>query len=289
MDHPFDNYLKAQVLLRRGPAEVAEEMGKYSLFASGNFEVHYDYIRASVSQASPSIGAYVAGEVARRPRSNVLQRAVLDIRLVTDPDCDVVREAYRLIDFSRVRHTTEVMLLLAEPVSTVVGDINEKYGFGMTAEGLECFQFYFWNTARMTRSDFGVWLNNVPDEHLPLHRQALTYEPGVVLARAGVGGRRKPFKDVLEDVVTQAYDAFTNIMRLPGSEYSGDAMQWLRYMAPLLKDTVKFTDEDEARKLIEEVALELVERNTAGGLRDSSELVTENDELDCGESASTGQ
>lgn len=281
MDHPFDNFLKAKVILRQDLSGVREEMDKLGLCGAGSFDVHWEGLAAAVANASASMAAYVTGETDRRPRVNVIQKVILDTRLVTDPECEAVREAFRILDYAKVRETIEVMLLLGESVATVVGAINGKYGFGLTADGLECFRYYFWNTERMTRADFSIWIGSdaIETGRMPLHKQALTYEPSVVRARAGVSGPRKSYKQILDDTVAQAYDAFTTIMQNPGSEFSGEAISWFRFLGSLLKDAAKFSDEDEARKIIEGVVLELVERNTAAGLRDAGELTEENDRI----------
>ncbi len=275
MKYPFDNFLKACLLDKVLSPDIEAKADQLVLHRGTDWNTHLSLLTEEMCEVSPSMNRYLK-EDGRRPAASTLQRALFDLRWVTDPDCSVISEVSRVLDHSIIRDSVESLLLLNEPPSLIVDRINSAHGFGITVPGLSCYRFYFWDTDSMTRADFGLWLDVVDEMLCPMQRQALTYDPHVVITRLGYG-ESKSAKKMLNDAFFQAYSSFNRIMSRPGGEYSEEAINWFRFLGPTLQAAAKMDDEGEIKEIVSEIRMELDLVETSKNFKGAEELFAENE------------
>ena len=246
MRHPFDNFIKARILLGDSDEHLSAACETHRLFIAPSVkDTYFSQLRAEVASVSKTMARYLAALSSpnvegvdtvpvRKPSVTIFQKALLDCRLVYTPDDPIVQEAMAIVFRQRVRRCIEVMALREFPLEEIIDAMDRSFGIEFNEDILECYLFYFFDVFGVDSIAlrYALYLREIQVLELQPHSEVLGNDPSVVLARLGVSVQFDVRKN-LEMMIDQGAAAYKRLMMMPGSETSLPAMSWARTVAGL--------------------------------------------------------
>ena len=236
MQHPFDNFLRARILLGDTDDDILAACTTYRLFFAGDAQDHLRAVRHALSAVSPAIARLLAwdgtGTPPRKPTKRTLQKALLDARMVITPQADIVQEVLALRYRKHIATAIEVMSLAGSTLAEMTVILEKNYHYAIAARTITCYAFYFWGGTEMLPHSYGQYIYAVakhPD--MSPHYEALT-DTDAVLSRLNL---KQKFALDTEITMTlmQGYGILRAKMRALEGEASRDAQSWMRSLAAM--------------------------------------------------------
>lgn len=235
ISHPFDNFLKARILCGDDDDTLQAACITYRLHLVPSVEdTHFDDLREHLSTVTPSIRRFLfpsTDQPARKPTKTALQKALVDPRMVTEPE--KVQDVCGLRLRTNIRTGIEILALLGVHTSHILTRINNTYNAGLSLETVTAYLFYFFDCTGLAQHTLAQYLIAVKDQphckDLMPHADALFNDSEAVLVRHGLQENFNIIRDT-QDVLAIAM----SIMKREGRR--GDRVGDDRF-----KDTMKAT------------------------------------------------
>ena len=260
MKHPFDNYLRALILLRYSQEDIIERIGESELHVAGDFLSYCRRIQAEMCALGQPVRRFLEGSGKKKVSKKVAQMVLWDTRLIFDEEHPDLETALVVLQYSLAREAIEVLALHGLPPSEITHTLNAKYALNWTVGSIECYLFYFWNVEQMRPSEISWYLRRVSSEFLVMQREALMADPQLIRARMGLPCNAD-VGSMSASMLTQAYHAFSSIMRPPDGVYVPEAREWMRTYSHMLGAFAKMKDSlnDSEDELLNQLGLALEE------------------------------
>ena len=287
MKHPHDNFLRARILCRKSREEILTECNQLGLHLVGDYNAHYSELRRQVCAHAPSIQRYVMSRAKKAPKlpsANVLQRALLDPRMVSDPEDPDIEGAAYITGHPAIRELVEVLLLHGEGPNRIADELEHHFHLSDMGTKVAAYSFYYWNTDGMMPSEFQMWLNQVPEKEMPVHRMAMYQDVDSVRAFLGLS-ITADLSRIADNAVSMAMAFFHRLAKEPMAHLSDDCRAWSREVSHLIKtaaDTriaAQVQSSEDARSILEQVSVELQETDHTAGMRTQADLAQENHKI----------
>ena len=237
MQHPFDNFLRACILLGDSDDDILAACTTYRLFFAVQPKEHLADLREQVMAVSPAIARTLSwdgtGTPPRKPTKAAIQKVITDARMVTQPDSDIVREVLALRYRKHIATAIEVLLLVGTSLVDIQTVLEKNYYYPATAEVLTSYGFYFWSSDMLPHA-YGIYLSEVAElADMYAHWEALT-DTDAALSRLNLKPRFSPEQEMAL-TLQQGFGHARMLMRDPSGSTSLHAQGWLRSISPLMQ------------------------------------------------------